>query len=427
MSTSLRDGQFTLLSLTMSQAGKVVDLSKIAIRADIYESILVPGIFIELAVNDARGQFATAMHHEEELCVSFTTYDESEPIHYRFRITEVNPAKQTPDNKAIVYVISGASKEFVESQDAKYLSPEKAFQRKRIEPAKAIAGMLDILGSTKTVFVENTIGTRTETSAGMWPFKFIKNVVDRAKSEKWSGGAFVFFENSKGYHFKTLQSLIEEGLQNIGDKYFIHSALANADTTSAGWRNIIAFKLIQKGNLTAAQLSGAFNKRIIGVDRKTGKQIEYRNKPGGAENPVMNDNALSVSAEAVNSRGSEDAQVETLFIDSGEDGEWVLEKKAAMPAFLSKFFTVLAHMTIYGDSTITVGDVITCSLGNPTGLTNGGKTEEDPSTSGNYMVMKCRHILIFGDTPLYFQALEIAKDGIGTVAKPIRAFAGLKG
>lgn len=427
MSTSVRDGQFTLLSLTMSQAGKVVDLTKIAVRADIYESILVPGVFIELAVNDARGQFASAMHHEEELCVSFTTYTDAEPIHYRFKITEVNPAKQTPDNKAIVYVISGASKEFVESQDTKYLSPEKAFQRKKIEPAKAIAGMLDILGSDKTVFVENTIGTRTETSAGMWPFKFIKNVVDRAKSEKWSGGAFVFFENNRGYHFKTLQSLIEEGVRNIGDKFFIHTSLANADTTSAGWRNIIAFKLIQKGNLTAAQMASAFNKRVIGVDRKTGKQIEYRNKPGGAENPVMNESALSTSAEAVNKRGAENAQVETLFIDTGEDGDYVLEKKAALPAFLSKFFTVLAHITIYGDSTITVGDVITCAMSKPTGLPNEAKTEEDPATSGNYMVMKCRHILIFGDSPLYFQALEIAKDGIGTVSRPIRAFAGLKG
>lgn len=420
MTTSLRDGQFTLISLTMSVSGKAVDLSRIAVRADVYENILLPGIFLELTLNDSIGLFTATLHQDEEICLSFSTYEGSAPIHYRFRIMEVNPAKQTPDNKSVVYVITAASDEFVKATDIKYASPEYAYQRKKVEPQRAVGGMLEILGSTKTLFYERTLGKRTETSAGLWPFQFIKNVVDRAKSEKWSGGAFVFFENNKGYHFKTLQTLIEEGVRNIGDKFFIHSTLANADTTSAGWRNIIAYKMIQKGNLTAAQMSGAFNKRVVGVDRKTGKQIEYRNKPGGAENPTMNPGAISLSAEAVNERGTEEGKVELVFIDSGEDGEWELEKKAALPAFLAQFFNVLAHITIYGDTTITVGDVIQCRIPKPTGLSTEEKAEEDSTASGNYMVMKCRHILTFGDSPLYFQALEIAKDGIGTVTGPTK-------
>lgn len=418
MTTSIRDGQYKLLSLTMSLDGRPFDLTKLAVRADIYESILVPGIFLELTINDSVGLFSATVHQDEEVCISFSTYENAPPVHYKFKITEVNPAKQTPDNKSVVYVISAASEEFVKSTDTKYASPEYAYQRKKVPPEKAISGMLEILESEKTLFYERTLGKRTETSAGMWPFQFIKNVVDRAKSEKWSGGAFVFYENGKGYHFKTLQTLIEEGVKNIGDKYFIHSALANADTTSAAWRNIIAFKLLQKGNLTAAQMSGAFNKRVVGVDIKTGKQIEYRNKPGGATNPSMNPGSVSITAEAVNKRGSEEGKVETIYFDSGEDGEWELEKKAALPAFITQFFNVIAHITIYGDTALTVGDVIACRISKPTGLTPESAMDEDPMTSGNYMVMKCRHILTFGDSPLYFQALEIAKDGVGTVTAP---------
>jgi hypothetical protein len=74
--------------------------------------------------------------------------------------------------------------------------------------------------------------------------------------------------------------------------------------------------------------------------------------------------------------------------------------------------SIIAHLTIYGDSTITVGDVITCRIPEMNGLTNKEYAADDPMISGNYLVCKVRHILTFGDNPKYYQALEIVKDGV---------------
>ena len=92
-----------------------------------------------------------------------------------------------------------------------------------------------------------------------------------------------------------------------------------------------------------------------------------------------------------------------------------------MPYYIAHFLTVVIQITIYGDSTITVGDVINCTFPEADGLTKGEKNpvnEDSAMTTGNYMVAKCRHMLTFNEKAEYAQSLELVKDGIGGTPQP---------
>jgi hypothetical protein len=83
---------------------------------------------------------------------------------------------------------------------------------------------------------------------------------------------------------------------------------------------------------------------------------------------------------------------------------------------MAHFLTTVTHITIYGDTAITTGDVIKCQFPEPSGITRGETSpinEDSAMTSGNYIVTKCRHVLTFNEKAQYMQALELVKDGIG--------------
>jgi hypothetical protein len=96
----------------------------------------------------------------------------------------------------------------------------------------------------------------------------------------------------------------------------------------------------------------------------------------------------------------------------------MIDKKAALACYMSGFLSVINHITIYGDTEITAGDVITVHINDPVGTTD--TVEEATGISGNFLVTKVRHCLTFGETPQYYQALEIVKDSMNSQTEPVR-------
>lgn len=409
---NIKEGQYTLLSLTMSAANRLIDLSQYASRLDIYESILAGGVVCELAIADSTGIFHSFQHTNEELCVSFTTYEDIEPVHYRFNILSVNPAKSTPNDKMIVYVITACSPEILTAMTKKNIP----LIQKKLEANKAIKAMLSNIESKKEFFTEKTAGLHTFNSANMNPFEFIHHAATLATSEKWKSSSFVFYENYLGYHLKTLEQLIYEGRDKIGDKFFVHSTLANLDAGGTVWRNIIGVRTIQAGNQNVTLLTDANNTQSIGFDIRTGYQDQATQKPGEVQNATLNNNSLNYSSAEVQKRSKDPGPARLSFVDASQENNQYFEKRARIASFISQFLTVGMHMVIYGDSAITIGDVIACRMPTNVGLTLGDTeayVEDDPVKSGNYLVCKVRHILTFGESPRYYQALEVFKDGIG--------------
>jgi hypothetical protein len=239
--------------------------------------------------------------------------------------------------------------------------------------------------------------------------------VEYAMSTEFRGHAFYFFENKYGFVFKSMEMMIKEGKENIGDKCFMQSTLTNADIGGAKWRNILAFKNIQNGNQGVARRIGAGNNLVQLMDRVTGKLIQWKVDPRNLDFETLNPKSISATLTSLNEMGEDEGNIQIVMIDPKTENAERAEKKNHLPYYMAHFLTTISQITIYGDSTISVGDVIRCQLPEYDGLPRGEENpirEDSQMTSGNYIVTKCRHVLTFNEKAEYMQGLEIVKDGI---------------
>ena len=410
MNNVLNEGKYNLLNFTLSTPTKPLDISPYVVMCDIYESILSPSIVAEIIVNDSTGIFSNIMLNEEELCISFTTNVDGPPIHYKLKIVEVNPVLRATNDKSVSFVLTCLNEEVIKS----HTTIDVPLVRKKLECEKVVTTMMEkVLETEKDVYVEKTKGLHSFSFTDTPPMKAIDIARRVAISATHPGSAYVFFENAQGFHFKSLEKIVEDGLKRIGDKFFIHSALANADVAGSKWRNIIGYKLIQSGNHNVASLIGGYSTSSKRLNLIEGTLEYYEKKADEVEFVTLNPGSINASSERQQEKSKSRGGKSLGLYSSDEENNQLSEKMNFLPYYLSQFLSVIAHMTIYGDSTITVGDVLTCRIPEMNGLTTNEYVPDDIMTSGNYLICKVRHVLTFGDNPQYFQALEIIKDGIG--------------
>lgn len=428
--TQYRDGKFKLITFTLSfPGGRVLPIASYCARADIYESVLEPTVIAEFVISDKIGIFDHVNFLEQKIVLEFTTYEDNEEaaIKYEFYPVIVDPAESTPDDKAIVYKITCVSKEALKSSQVKNLS----FSRSKIECENMIAALLQSpegLQTKKPIFLEKTKGLHGFNFTLVNPFTAIDEVRLRAVSSEFSGHCFVFYENSRGYHFKSFEGLIKDGKSKIGDKYYVQSAVTDVAFGGAKWRNILAFKVIQSGNQNITRALGAGKVVVKAVNTMTQEINKIELDPTRLSFEQLNENSESASISSQNEIGSTEARIEVRRWDPEVETDEAAYAAAVRPYYLAFLFNTIAHITVYGDTTVTVGDVITAKIPEINALTLGEDrpyVDTSSTAAGNYLITKCRHTLTFNEGSEYMQAFEIVKDGyagnapranIGTVA-----------
>lgn len=409
MAQEIKDqGYVKIDKFNLLAQGKTLDLLNYTNRIDIYESILSPGVICEVIISDAITIYSSFITGNK-IEISFTTHEGSPPVEYTFKIIKMDDIGATRNDKAVVYRITAVTEETYTAANIKNLPLVRS---KDVLVEEPVLAMLNAIGSEKEVFMEKTTGLHSVSSANMTPFQFIDYLRRIAVSSKYKASAFVFYENKYGFHFKCLETIVEEGLTGIGDKCYIYHPAANLDVTGSNWRSIIGAKQIQIGNENVAGLIGG-NKNVSSqFDVHTGELIKYDNDATSSfESISMNEDSSWIDTKRM-SQYQDDGRQSVLIYDSSSDKHQVAEKDNYLPYYIAKFLTVIQHITVYGDSSVTIGDIIKVRFPERSGLT--GPVELDQNLSGNYLVCKARHCIVFGGSmPLYFQGLEIVKDGVG--------------
>ena len=413
---SIRDGQYKLIEFVMIDAtaktadcGKALQLTPVCVKANIYESVLSPTVRADFEFYDSKGIFESFRFKNKKIIIEFTT-NEANPkssIRYELYIRDDEPVVPTHDDKGVAFKLSADSYEFWKSKQI----GDKPLSKSKIECERMVKAYLNVMDSKKDLFAEKTRGLHAFDFTLKSPLECIDEIrVDYAMSTEFKGHAFYFFENKYGFVFKSMEMIIKEGKENIGDKCFMQSTLTNADFEGSKWRNILAFKGIQNGN-------DGVKKYIVQERNKvTGVLTEYNVDPKSIEFETLNDKSSSISLKIQNAIGEDVSRLIKVEIDPTIENAERAEKRNHVPIYMTHFLNTVAHITIYGDSTITAGDVIHCQVPQYNALTNGEKNpvrEDSAMTAGNYVVTKCRHVLTFNEKAEYMQGLEIVKDGIG--------------
>ena len=423
---SIRDGQFKLNEFLLIDAtaktvdcGKAEDLTALCVQANIYESVLEPCVRAQFEFYDAKGASDKLIFTNKKIVIDFTTNEDNpkSAIRYEFYVIGKPVEVKSQDDKASIFKVECVTYEAWKSTDIE----NAPLSEKKLAAENAVKAYLNIIGSQKPLFAEKTRGLHAFNFTLKKPFECIDEIrLEYAMSQEFKGHAFYFFENKHGFVFKSMEMLIKEGKENIGDKCFFQSTLTNLDVTGAKWRNILTTKLIQKGNEGVAKILGAGANSVKQYNKVTGQTEDFEADPRNLEFETLNKGSASTTLKAQHekSRDGNKGKVKEIKFDPTISNIERAEKFNHLPYYMAHFLTVIIQITIYGDSTITVGDVIKCQFPESSGITRGEKNpinEDSAMTTGNYMVTKCRHMLTFNEKAEYAQGLELVKDGIGGI------------
>ena len=420
-----REGKYKLTTFHLNApGGRKLGLSPYCARADIYESLLEPTTIAEFVISDKVGQYDHFNFLELSIDIEFNTYEDNDDasVKYTFYPIIVDPSAASPDDKGIVFKITCVSQEALKSTQIKNLSLVKS----QIDCETMINALLKSVESKKQYFAEKTQGLHGFNFTLVNPFTAIDEVRLKAMSSEFQGHCFVFYENSKGYHFKSLEGLIKDGLTKIGDKYYTQSAAVDVSIAGTGWRNILAFKSIQTGNENVTRAIGAGKITVKKLNQISQETEDINIDPTRLNFIQLNKNSTSSTAATQNELAKNEGRVIIVHYDPTVETSESSDAAAKRAYYLSFLFNTIAQITVYGDTTVTIGDVITAKIPEFNALTLGEDrpfVDTNAVASGNYLITKCHHVLTFGEGAEYMQGLEIVKDGYGGDAPKAISFA----
>jgi hypothetical protein len=252
------------------------------------------------------------------------------------------------------------------------------------------------LGSSKSVNIEDTKGKFDYVVNAVRPFQVISLICERAKSAKYQSSVFYFYEDNEGYHFTTIEKLIEERKGGADKKEFklVTDNRAKDYALSINHRNILSYETISQGSTIEKVRDGAMYIQVREFDIMTGDyytKYEYKN-PSDHTQFKETDKNEDFNSSIFNSTVTKFPAVSRMTVKDGtrpdmKHNETIVYRRA----FNQRISQYGLRLRVYGDTDIRVGDVIKASLRDISGVTVD--PEQQKIYSENYIVVEMKHRL----------------------------------
>ena len=380
----------------------------------IYESIYSPTVFCELLCQDGIDLVGTfPIIGEEFLEISFKTPGVDDIVTYKFETFKVRDKSDLTNNNMSTYVIEAASAESVKNIKMGKLNTAYTDTITNI-----VSDLLvNQVETKKPVYVEKTKGISTITIPNLYRLQAIDFLRNRAVSAEVPNSSFVFYENQRGFHFRTIESLLYSQRDDYGWKEFVYdnsSTMEDKRVSAQKYRNII---VLQKNNIVDSlknAATGAYKNVVEAFDIITKQVVKTEFDFTKAASQVL---ASDKTATPFNTQSffSEFKQLnekpKTMFVpsDSSKPNEFLPENIGFKHAFNSLFGNISNNVLVYGDSTLTVGETIKLSTTDITAMS--GNTTEEQRISGMYIITSLRHLITPGPEGNHYVAMQIQKMG----------------
>jgi hypothetical protein len=244
------------------------------------------------------------------------------------------------------------------------------------------------------------------------PFQAINYMVRYAYSSRYKSSAYVFFENKNGYQFTSLEKLIEQGVksQNKGnlttDKEFFYDSVTKESTKDVTLRNILALKQVSSGNFSdASKVANIVNT----YDFKTGKYNTFYFRADTEEFELLSGKSKSPNkADFDQSFGKLTKEIEFVPISSDVTDKDLAKYLASRKGFSRFLEQDVMQILVYGDTELTVGNVIKCTIANPTSFESN--QNKPAQKSGLYLVTSLRHMILNTDRSQHLISMELRRN-----------------
>ena len=258
------------------------------------------------------------------------------------------------------------------------------------------------------------------------PLDTILKLCGKSEPEDESDPGFFFFETQSGYHFKSIQKMIVDGIEAFGDKndderYFEtyrYSSLleANLDNDENNYKILKPPVVKRDQDQINAIRNGQYTVRVCTINLQT---QEHKEEIINFDKNKNNTNLGSVIEVDNNPTGEEERPCKTFtyILDEGSDNTGVSEEISNNPSYyepraIMKYGLLHAQLVdiqIPCNVELEAGMVIRILYEN---ITQDNKVEHayNEHRSGFYLILHlCHHF----DTNNSFTSLTLARDGYG--------------
>ena len=441
-------GEFRLDKCELiSSSGVSADISKIVAEINIFEDIFSTSLTGSIIISDTNNLVDNMpIIGQEYISLKITTPSmEQDAIDFT-------------ENVFCVYEMGGRTPAGTNSEvvELKICSPEllrnertrisKSYEETADQIVKSIMENEKYINTKKDLYLEPTLGIRKILSPNYHPYKLIQRLTRESMSAKNDSPHYLFFENIKGFHFRSLQSLYDDGIQgefHFGDKGSdeVYTSSSDAGKLVQAYKRMINFSVPSKNNSIFDIKAGMLGSKLIMHDIYNKKyntstfsyfddhdkheRLEESNAPKynnvliDDENTVGNftDSRIHLHPTSVTTddrdaqylrvidKNTQAAQAEedrlgidpnreipTAEEDANKDfmsnraDKWLLQRQQRIHE-LSSGMTI--NMSVHGNTTLTVGQVISVSL--PVFGVDHENTKISKHQSGLYLINKLRH------------------------------------
>ncbi len=377
---------------------------------EIFESITSPTVTAVFNILDSTNLIQDfPIIGEEFIEIEMQTSQESQPFTFVFRVAAVGGRETAENRRYVRYSLACTSPEiFINAQT-------RVTERVNGSTGSEIQLILrEYLETVKPIEIEATVGTETAVLTGYEAFRSIDFLRQRAVSAQYASSSFVFYENKDGYHFKTVESMYERGSRGqIGDRRFFFDNQTKIDASRVEFRNILAFRQVRNASSLDMIQGGAFNNKAVSFDMLTGELQTERYIEGTEQSSSFKTIDRGGSAyhtpSFVNNNQREQRVSRVIPLTSDQDMR-IAQKYTNLQAFVERMVQNVIHVSVYGDTNLTVGQVIECNFPEPSDITS--PKQLTALDSGNYLITSLRHIVTVGARPQHLTSIECVKGSV---------------
>jgi hypothetical protein len=443
-------GQFTFDKIKLfASSGNVIDISRIVTFINLYEDLYKSCITGNITIVDTNNVIMEApVIGQEFLGFKLITpglddfaLDYSTHV---FTITKIN-SRTSPNPGTMVYSLAFSSPEGLRDNRTRV---SKSYTDSIDSIVENVLSSAKYINTKKTLFMEETKGIKKMVVPYQHPFKLINQLKMEAVSKKHDSPHYMFYENTLGFHFRTLDSLYAQKATaefNAGD-------MGGDVSLEDELKRVLQFQIVGSNDMLINVVTGMLASNVLTHDiyRKEYKHEDFEyisdfhenNRAHyddmDKDNPIYNDvpidefdNTVSEFTDAkryfhptstiINNSDAqhydENAGVAVSKNSSvsynnpytaNNISKTIMSRKSKL-AELTQGVSVL--LRVHGTTQLNVGAMVNFNL--PiTGAKHSGE-DNDKYLSGKYIIKSLRHMFEFTEKR-HSCAMTLVKDSISS-------------
>ena len=424
--------------------GDVVDIKKVMVELNIFESIYKNALTGSIVIADAQNLISKLeIHGTERISFKLSTpgamgdrsvVNASVETGHPFHVYKITDRKQIAPG-TLLYTLHFGSREFMRNMRTKV---SQAYEGRLDTAVLKILMDKNYLDSKKELSFEPCGNADKIVIPNLRPFDAINMIARKSLPEKSNGTGYYFYETTKGIYFRSWDNMVSvKGSYDRPTKQVFYYMPMNItdptieDKMNHDYKSVESYRFINNFHDVAANtVIGTYGHSVISHNLfdKSYKTTtyNYHNEYGNTKHTeIANEKSTRERYAVSGSKVDEDdksisdyaesrvsLQSTTQFLHDTAAGRYGLDVQQDGPKLaegISQRSQVVngtaLHMVVKGQSYLEPGDIIEFKLlavdeKNPDG-------QEDPQYSGKYIITKIRHQV--NDTK-YTMALECAKD-----------------